>query len=117
MVPCDIPRDAARPLNPSTQASHPAFGTGRGAGSDARYPPPPDRPAHNLLERRRTRPDALAQHLAPLDPRGVLARGYSITRNAAGEIVRDARTLSPGDGIRVELHQGSIDPTVNAQND
>ena len=47
----------------------------------------------------------------------MLARGYSITRNAAGEIVRDARTLSPGDGIRVELHQGSIDATVNAQND
>ncbi len=76
-----------------------------------------ERAAHNLLERRRSRLDALAQHLAHLDPRGVLARGYSITRNAAGEIVRDAGTLSPGDGIRVELHQGSIDATVNAQND
>ena len=42
----------------------------------------------------------------------MLARGYSITRNAAGEIVRDAGTLSPGDGIRVELHQGSIDATT-----
>lgn len=76
-----------------------------------------ERAGSNLLERRRSRLDALAQHLAHLDPRGVLARGYSITRNAAGEIVRDAGTLSPGDGIRVELHQGSIDATVNAQND
>jgi exodeoxyribonuclease VII large subunit len=54
-----------------------------------------ERAGQNLLERRRSRLDALAQHLAHLDPRGVLARGYSITRNAAGEIVRDARTLAP----------------------
>ena len=73
-----------------------------------------ERAAHNLLERRRSRVDALAQHLAHLDPRGVLARGYSITRNAAGEIVRDAGTLAPGDGIRVELHQGSVNATVTA---
>ncbi|MCK6388353.1 MAG: hypothetical protein L6Q65_12240, partial [Zoogloea sp.] len=69
---------------------------------------------HNLLERRKSRVDALAQHLAHLDPRGVLARGYSITRNAAGEIVRDASTLAPGSGIRVELHQGSVNATVTA---
>lgn len=73
-----------------------------------------ERAAHNLLERRKSRVDALAQHLAHLDPRGVLARGYSITRNAAGEIVRDASTLAPGSGIRVELHQGSVNATVTA---
>ena len=76
-----------------------------------------ERASQNLLERRRSRLDALAQHLAHLDPRGVLARGYSITRNAAGEIVRDARTLAPGEGIHVELHQGSVDATVNPHND
>jgi exodeoxyribonuclease VII large subunit len=76
-----------------------------------------ERAGSNLLERRRSRLDALAQHLAHLDPRGVLARGYSITRNAAGEIMRDARTLAPGDGIHVELHQGSVDATVNPHND
>lgn len=76
-----------------------------------------ERAGSNLLERRRSRLDALAQHLAHLDPRGVLARGYSITRNAAGEIVRDARTLTPGEGIHVELHQGSVDATVNPHND
>ena len=54
-----------------------------------------ERAAGNLLARRKSRPDALAQHLAHLDPRGVLARGYSITRNAAGEIVRDAGSLPP----------------------
>lgn len=76
-----------------------------------------ERAGSNLLERRRSRLDALAQHLAHLDTRGVLARGYSITRNAAGEIMRDARTLAPGDGIHVELHQGSVDATVNPHND
>lgn len=76
-----------------------------------------ERAGSNLLERRRSRLDALAQHLAHLDTRGVLARGYSITRNAAGEIVRDARMLAPGDGIHVELHQGSVDATVNPHND
>lgn len=76
-----------------------------------------ERAGSNLLERRRSRLDALAQHLAHLDPRGVLARGYSITRNAAGEIVRDARMLAPGDGIHVELHHGSVDATVSPHND
>ena len=76
-----------------------------------------ERAAGNLLERRKSRLDALAQHLAHLDPRGVLARGYSITRNAAGEIVRDAGSLPPGSAIRVELHQGSVDATVDRQND
>lgn len=75
------------------------------------------RAGQGLLQRRQDRLDALAQHLAHLDPRGVLARGYSITRDASGAIVRDASSLSPGERIRVELHVGHVDATVDNQND
>jgi exodeoxyribonuclease VII large subunit len=74
------------------------------------------RAAGNLLERQRGKLDALQQHLAHLDPRGVLARGYSITRDEAGVIVRDAGTLHPGARIQVEFHDGSVDATVDKHN-
>ncbi len=74
------------------------------------------RATDNLLARQRGKLDALQQHLAHLDPRGVLARGYSITRDEAGLIVRDAATLQPGAHIQVEFHDGSVDATVDKQN-
>jgi exodeoxyribonuclease VII large subunit len=70
----------------------------------------------SLLERQRGKLDALQQHLAHLDPRGVLARGYSITRDEAGLIVRNADALHPGARIQVEFHDGSVDATVDKQN-
>ncbi len=75
------------------------------------------RAGRTVLERRRHRLDALAQHLAHLDPRGVLSRGYSITRDAAGAIVRNAADLEPGARIQVEFHAGRVDATVDRQSD
>jgi exonuclease VII large subunit len=46
----------------------------------------------------------------------VLARGYSITRDEAGLIVRNADALHPGARIQVEFHDGSVDATVDKQN-
>lgn len=74
------------------------------------------RAGQNLLQRRQDRLDALAQHLAHLDPRGVLARGYSITRDADGAIVKDAASLQAGAQIRVEFHVGHVDATVDSPN-
>lgn len=72
-----------------------------------------ERAAHGIVQRQQSRLDAIGQHLLHLDPRGVLARGYSITRDAGGSIVRDAASLEAGARIQVEFHNGRIDATVD----
>jgi exodeoxyribonuclease VII large subunit len=44
--------------------------------------------------------------LAHLDPLQVLARGYSVVRNAEGRIVKDSRSLEPNDTLDVSFHAG-----------
>jgi exodeoxyribonuclease VII large subunit len=54
----------------------------------------------------------LAAALAGMDPRAVLARGYSITYSAAGEVLRDAATVQPGDTLRTALARGEVHSEV-----
>jgi exodeoxyribonuclease VII large subunit len=56
--------------------------------------------------------ERLRASLAGLDPAAVLARGYSITRNAAGDVLRDASNAREGDLIRTTLARGSLESTV-----
>ena len=56
--------------------------------------------------------ERLQASLAGLDPTAVLARGYSITRNAAGEVLRDAARAREGERIFTTLAQGSIQSKV-----
>ena len=65
-----------------------------------------------LVERRR-RLEVLAAKLAALSPERVLERGFSITRDAKGRIVRDARQLAPGDRLTTRLAEGEIRSTVD----
>jgi exodeoxyribonuclease VII large subunit len=58
-----------------------------------------------LLER-------LQASLAGLDPTAVLGRGYSITRNAAGEVLRDAARAREGERIFTTLAQGALQSKV-----
>jgi len=51
--------------------------------------------------------------LEHLNPEAVLSRGYSITRDESGRILRDAQSVSTGAQVRVQLHQGAIDATVS----
>ena len=44
-----------------------------------------------------------------LDPNAVLARGYSITRNAAGEVLRDAARVAEGERLVTTLSKGWIE--------
>jgi exodeoxyribonuclease VII large subunit len=46
--------------------------------------------------------------LAGLDPAAVLGRGYSITYNAAGAVLRDAREVKPGERLRTRLASGEV---------
>ncbi len=51
---------------------------------------------------------AIQQRLQNLDPRSVLKRGYSITRNEDGTIIREPAQLQPGQKITSELTGGYI---------
>jgi len=66
-----------------------------------------------LTDRRHTLV-TLAAHLEHLNPEAVLARGYSITRDTDGRILRDASKVETGTGIVVRLHHGELDATVTA---
>jgi exodeoxyribonuclease VII large subunit len=52
--------------------------------------------------------------LNSLSPLAVLSRGYSLTRLPSGQIVRRAHEVTPGAGVRVVLHEGSLDCRVEA---
>lgn len=54
----------------------------------------------------------LASALTHLDPRAVLARGYSIVRDAHGRIVRDSRSLEPVQQIAVFFAHGQAQAAV-----
>ena len=56
---------------------------------------------------------ALAAHLQHLAPAAVLARGYSITRDAEGKILRSASQVGVGDGLQIQLADGSIGALVS----
>jgi exodeoxyribonuclease VII large subunit len=48
----------------------------------------------------------MQQHLAHLDPRQVLARGYSMVRDEHGAIVTKGETLQPGKPLEIVFAQG-----------
>ncbi len=50
--------------------------------------------------------------LGGLDPSAVLARGYSITRDAQGRVVSDPIQVRPGDRLHTILARGSIESEV-----
>ncbi len=62
------------------------------------------------LEERRVA--AWADRLRLLDPVRVMRRGWSITRDAAGRVVRDATVLRSGDGIVTSVANGEVASTV-----
>ena len=56
---------------------------------------------------------ALAGRLDNLSPLAVLARGYAVCWNAdRTAIVRTAAAVTPGDRVRVTLHEGELDCEV-----
>jgi len=64
------------------------------------------------VERLDARLEAISQHLAHLDPRAVLTRGYAIVTGAQGAIVQDAASLAPGDRVTLTLARGEADATI-----
>jgi exodeoxyribonuclease VII large subunit len=54
----------------------------------------------------------LAAALDGMNPQAVLARGYSITYTAAGEVLRDAARVRPGERLRTALARGEVHSEV-----
>jgi exodeoxyribonuclease VII large subunit len=74
-----------------------------------------DELARHGLQARRHRLQALEARLRLLAPERVLARGYSITTDAAsGAVVRDARQVKPGQRLRTRLARGEILSTAES---
>lgn len=66
-----------------------------------------------LDENRRALKHAEAQ-LRMLNPKGVLARGYSLTRLRGGKILRSAAEAPPGTELETEFADGAVRSTVDA---
>ncbi len=65
-----------------------------------------------VLGAARTRLTAATTRLQSLSPLAILERGYSLTSDAEGRIVRRSRDLSPGDGLRTRFGEGQAASTV-----
>jgi len=65
------------------------------------------------LREHRQRVDALRTALGHLDPTQVLARGYSIVRDAAGHVRATSAGLAKGDALDIMFSQGGAAVTVD----
>ena len=66
-----------------------------------------------LLTDRRNRLVHIHTLLQERSPRTILDRGYSITRDANGHIVRDAAQVAVGEDLSIRLAKGELGATVN----
>ena len=65
-----------------------------------------DKAMRALQAMRSGRIENLAQHLILLDPKQVLARGYSLVQDAGGSVVSDAGQAAVGAELRITFAQG-----------
>jgi exodeoxyribonuclease VII large subunit len=65
-----------------------------------------------IIVERRNRLVQVEALLGERSPLTILNRGYSITRDAAGRIVRDADQVSVGDDLSIRLARGELGATV-----
>ena len=64
------------------------------------------------LERHAQRLDSITERVRLLDPVNTMAKGWSITRAANGDIVRDAASLSVGQEMTTTFASGSATSTI-----
>ncbi len=68
--------------------------------------------ASRRLARASERLEPLARLCFELSPDRILARGFSITRGAAGHALLDASEVAPGEAVSITLARGSLSATV-----
>jgi len=64
------------------------------------------------IERWKSFIEPKADYLRALSPQAVLHRGYSITTNKKGDVLRDAKSVKPGDKLITRFADGEVDSTV-----
>lgn len=57
---------------------------------------------------------AMTAKLDAMSPLKVLSRGYSMTQNQDGKLIRNTDDVAPGDMIHVTLENGQMEATVNS---
>ncbi|MEM9074018.1 MAG: exodeoxyribonuclease VII large subunit [Myxococcota bacterium] len=70
-----------------------------------------------IARSRRSTLQALGGRLDALSPLRVLERGYAIAFGPDGNALRAAKEVSPGDSLRVRLHDGEVEAEVTATRD
>jgi exodeoxyribonuclease VII large subunit len=70
----------------------------------------------NQLLQNKVRLERMGRVLETLSPLAVLQRGYALIFDVAGNLVKDAAQLHPGDTIRARLARGEIQAAVTASN-
>ncbi len=71
------------------------------------------RAAETVVLRKRSRWERLDSSLAGLSPKAILARGYALVFDGAGNLVKEAMQLKAGDSVRTQLAQGEFTATVD----
>ncbi|HWY21153.1 MAG TPA: exodeoxyribonuclease VII large subunit [Candidatus Acidoferrum sp.] len=66
----------------------------------------------NQLLQNRVRIERMGRALETLSPLGILERGYALVFDGAGQLVKDAALVKPGDEIRARVARGEIEATV-----
>ena len=66
------------------------------------------------LEKKRAKLDQLAAKLSVLSPYSVLERGYSLTTNASGVVIKSSENVAVGDEITTRFASGEIRSVVKA---
>ncbi|HLL72368.1 MAG TPA: exodeoxyribonuclease VII large subunit [Pyrinomonadaceae bacterium] len=61
-----------------------------------------------VLDERRARLEVAVASLDALSPLGVLGRGYAITEDARGRVLRSSRSVRVGERVRVRLGEGQL---------
>lgn len=64
------------------------------------------------LENQRRDLSVLEAQLKVLDPANILARGWSITRNVEGKLLRSVADVAPGDAMRTQFVDGEVISTA-----
>lgn len=70
-----------------------------------------------LLNDKRAAICRLRTNLEHLDPKGILARGYSLVRNASGVIVRSSREVSAGEVVQIDFGEGRANAGIIDRSD
>jgi exodeoxyribonuclease VII large subunit len=56
---------------------------------------------------------AITAHLRSLSPQSTLDRGYSVVRNAKGDVIRDPKQVKSGDVLAIKVAKGETSATAN----